>query len=87
MSARIKVIYRKLSDAIILPVNLVQNINSEQIVFVAEEKDGKWVAARRVVTTGGTFSGKTEILSGLKTGERVISVGYQGLNDGELVSF
>ena len=87
MSARIKVVYKKLSDAIVLPVNLVQNINSEQVVFVAEEKDGKWVAARRVVTTGGTFSGKTEILSGLKTGERVISVGYQGLNDAELVSF
>jgi RND family efflux transporter MFP subunit len=87
MSARIKVVYKKLSDAIVLPVNLVQNINSEQVVFVAEEKDGKWVATRRVVTTGGTFSGKTEILSGLKTGERVISVGYQGLNDGELVSF
>ncbi|MFZ9982792.1 MAG: efflux RND transporter periplasmic adaptor subunit [Cyclobacteriaceae bacterium] len=86
MSARIKVIYRKLSDAIVLPVNLVQNGNDEQFVFVAEEKDGKWIAVRRVVKTGGTFSGKSVILSGLQSGDRVISVGYQGLNDGEPVS-
>lgn len=87
MSARVRIIYKKLPAALVLPVNLVQNINNEQVVFVAEDRNGKWVAARRVVTTGGTFSGKTEIVSGLNSGDKVISVGYQGLNDGELVGF
>lgn len=85
MSARIRINFKKVKEAIAVPVNLVQNLNGEQIVFVASEETGKWVAKKRPVTSGGVYDGKTEILSGLQAGDRVITVGYQGLNDGELI--
>ena len=85
MSARVRINFKKISDALTLPVNLVQNLNGEQIVFIAVEEAGKVTAKKMIVTIGGIFDGRTEILSGLKSGDRVITVGYQGLNDGELI--
>lgn len=85
MSARVRINFKKLKEAITVPVNLVQNLNGEQIIFVAIEDSGKWFAKKRLVTSGGVYDGRTEILSGIQAGERVITVGYQGLNDGELI--
>lgn len=85
MSARIRINFKKLNQAISVPVNLVQNLNGEKIVFVASEESGRWVARKRLVTSGGIYDGRSEILSGLQDGDRIISVGYQGLNDGELI--
>ena len=87
MSVRIKIIFKRVGEALSVPVNLVQNLNGEQILFVAVQDGDKWVARKRNVTIGGTFAGRSEITSGLNSGDHVITVGYQGLNDGELVNF
>jgi membrane fusion protein (multidrug efflux system) len=85
MSVSVKVTFNTIASALVVPVNVVQTIKEEKIVYVAEASNGGWVARRRVVEVGGIYNNVAEIKSGLKAGEKVITFGYQGLNDGESV--
>ncbi|GAA4378304.1 efflux RND transporter periplasmic adaptor subunit [Hymenobacter koreensis] len=73
-------------NATVLPVDLVQKDEQNSYVYVVEQKDGKKVAAKRVIQTGNTYNGKVEVTSGLKPADQVISAGYQNLNEGQVVS-
>lgn len=84
MTGVIKVVYQTASEAITVPINVVQEVNDEKIVYVAES-DGKQIVARKkVVTVDGVFGGDAQV-QGLKKGDKVITFGYQGLNDGEFI--
>lgn len=85
MSASVKVTFNTVAAALAVPVNVVQTIKEEKIVYVAEASKGGWVARRRVVEVGGIYNNAAEIKSGLKAGDKIITFGYQGLNDGESV--
>jgi hypothetical protein len=86
MSAKIRINFKSVPDAIAVPVNLVQNLNGEKIVYVAEKQNDKWVARKRLVEVGGIYDNYAQIISGIKAGDQVITVGFQGLNDGDSVS-
>ena len=86
MSAKIRINFKSIPDAIAVPVNLVQNLNGEKIVYVAEKQNDKWVARKRLVEVGGIYDNHAQIISGIKAGDQVITVGFQGLNDGDSVS-
>jgi membrane fusion protein, multidrug efflux system len=73
--------------AFIVPVNVLQNSESGQYLYVAEQKKNRYVAARRTVTAGQSYNGMVEITSGLKAGDRVITTGYQELIEGQPVKF
>jgi hypothetical protein len=53
-------------------------------VFVAETSGKNTVARRKVVTVEGVYNGMAQ-LNGLEPGSKVITFGYQGLNDGEFI--
>jgi len=74
-------------DAVVVSANLIHKSINEQFVFVAEKVDGDMIAKKRTVTTGVTYNGKTEILSGLKPGDMLITTGYNNLNGNEKVKF
>jgi membrane fusion protein (multidrug efflux system) len=84
MSAVIKVIYRTDISAIAVPVNVVQNLNGEKIVYVAEKQGAYTVAKKRVVTVDGVFDNLAQV-KGLNAGDKIITVGYQGLSDGQFI--
>lgn len=71
------------SNATVLPVDLVQHDEQNAYVLVVNREGGKAIAAKRVIKTGQTYNGKQEVLSGLKSGDEVISAGYQNLNEGQ----
>lgn len=85
MTGVIKVVYSTEANAITVPVNVVQTLNKEKVVFVAEMDGKNLVARKRVVTVDGVFDNLAEIKSGIKAGDKVITFGYQGLSDGEVV--
>ncbi len=85
MSAVVKVVYRTDLAAIVVPVNVVQTFNNESVVYVAETDGKNTVARRRVVTVAGVFDNLAQINSGISAGEKLITFGYQGLNDGEVI--
>jgi len=55
-------------------------------VLVAEQKDGKWIATKRVVTLGNSYNGIAEVTSGLNLGDKLVTVGYQNINVGDFLT-
>ena len=74
------------ANATVLPVDLVQKDDQNSYVYVVGKAGGKTVAQRRVIKTGNTYNGKVEIISGLAANDKVISAGYQNLNEGQIVA-
>lgn len=85
MTATVKIVFQSDPNAIVVPVNIVQDINGEKVVYVAEQQGSHFVARRKVVTIDGVFGDLAEV-SGLNAGEKVVTVGYQGLNDGDNIT-
>ncbi|WP_187264021.1 efflux RND transporter periplasmic adaptor subunit [Pontibacter beigongshangensis] len=73
--------------AIVVPVNLLQKDEKAQYVYVAKKEGNGYVAFRQEVTTGVTYSGRVEVLSGLAANDQLITAGYQNLNEGQPVVF
>ncbi len=84
MTATAKVIFHTENQALIIPINVIQEINNEKVVYIAEAKGNQTVAVRKVVTVDGVYGGMAQV-KGLKAGDKVITVGYQGLNDGDYI--
>jgi RND family efflux transporter MFP subunit len=74
------------SEALTVPVNIIQETGTGKFIFVAEQKNGDWVARRRSVKTGKSYNDRVEVLSGLQEGEHVVTVGYQNLADGQKIA-
>jgi membrane fusion protein (multidrug efflux system) len=73
-------------NATVLPVDLVQKDEQNSYVYVVSQDGAKTVAKKRVIKTGNTYNGKVEITSGLTTDDKVISAGYQNLNEGQTIA-
>lgn len=84
MTGVIRVIFHTEPSAITVPVNVVQEVNGEKVVYVAEDAGNQTVARKKVVTVGGVYSNLAQV-KGLDEGDSIITVGYQGLNDGDVV--
>lgn len=69
--------------AIIVPVKIIQSGSQGQYIFVASTENGKLVSKRQNVTAGISYNGYTEIKAGLKEGDRVITIGYADLVEGQ----
>lgn len=78
--------YKK-EDAIVVPVNVVQQDEKSQYVYVAQKQGDRYVATRKEITTGVNYRGNVEVLSGLAASDQVITAGYQGVNEGQPVVF
>ena len=85
MLAVMKIVDYEKKDALVVPVNTVQNSEEGQYVIVAENKGGAWVAAKRAVKVGYTYGSNCEITEGLKPGDKVVVTGFQDLNSGDLL--
>ena len=73
-------------EALMVPQNIVQETGAGKFIFVAEQKNGDWIARRRSVRTGKSYNDRIEVLSGLQEGEHVVTVGYQNLADGQNIA-
>jgi membrane fusion protein, multidrug efflux system len=84
MTATVKVIFNSDPAALVVPVNVIQDINKEKVVYIAEQKGNQTIARRKVVTVDGVYGSQAQV-KGLNAGDKVITFGYQGLNDGEFI--
>jgi RND family efflux transporter MFP subunit len=84
MTATVKVIFDTNPSSLVVPVNVIQEINKEKVVYIAEEKGKHTVATRKVINVEGVYGNQAEV-KGLNAGDKLITVGYQGLNDGDYV--
>jgi membrane fusion protein (multidrug efflux system) len=87
MVAKIKITDYQSKNAISVPTNAIQRTENGEFVMVAELNDKKdFVAKKRQIVSGKSSDGRTEILSGLKESDNIIVVGFQELNEGQIVS-
>jgi len=69
-------------NAVIIPINIVQNDDKGKFVYVAVTENGKLIARKKAITIGEFYGNNIEILAGLSIGEQIITEGYQSLYDG-----
>ncbi len=85
-TAIMKILDYSASNAIVIPVNMVQTDETGKYVFVLEKQaNGKKLARKKEVTVGEVYGEKVEIKSGLAVGEQLITEGYQSLYEGQLI--
>lgn len=80
--AVLRIIDYKKNEAIVLPIDVVQNTPEGSYVFT--NLNGK--AKKTMVATGKSYNGKIEITEGLEPGDAVVTSGYQDLSEGQDVN-
>lgn len=73
------------NDAITIPMNTLQNDEKGKYVMVAVNENGKLLARKRQIEVGELYGNNLEVRSGLKANDALITEGFQGLYDGQLV--
>jgi multidrug efflux pump subunit AcrA (membrane-fusion protein) len=73
--------YQK-ENAIVVPLNVVQRTDKGDFIYVVENNK----AIMTPVELGLTYKTQVEVLSGLKPGSKIITVGYQDVVDGQPVT-
>ena len=81
MTAIIKIADYSKANTIAIPVKAVQRSENGDYVFI---NDGG-IAKRKEVKVGVTYGGQSEILSGLKAGEQLVTEGAADIEDGDKV--
>ncbi len=74
------------TGSIIVPVNTLQNDEKGKFVMVAVKENGKLIARKKTVIAGEFYDDKLEIKSGLQAGDTIVTDGFQGLYDGQLLT-
>ena len=88
MIAVVKINDYHADSAISVPVNVIQKTSGETYVYIAvKDKANGYTAKKAKVTLGQSYNGYTEILEGLKEDDKIISVGYQNIEDGQKLKF
>lgn len=87
LTAEIKINDQSRAGVIAIPQNIVQRTEQGTVVYVAVKEGNRFVAKQRIISTGLSYDGKVEVLTGLTVGDLLISEGYQELVDGQVVSF
>ncbi len=86
MIAMMKIIDYSKPAAVVIPINVVQNDPTGQFVFVVVNENGTNIARKTKVELGKVYAGNAEITKGLKPGDKIITVGYDDLNNGDAVA-
>ena len=86
-SAIIRILDYSAINAVVIPVNLVETDESGKYVYVMlTSSNGKKTAHKMPVQIGEIYGDEVQIKSGLQGGEQLISQGYQGIYDGQLLT-
>lgn len=82
MLAKVAIESYKSADAIVVPINVIFNNNQGDYLFIVEQNGDKLVARKKFVKTGMKSDNEIEIIEGLAEGDKVVTMGYQTLEDG-----
>lgn len=82
MFARLNIVYDTRDDALLIPRNaIVETELGDSVYIVRDDK-----AVRQTIKTGFAWGQEVEIIDGLATGDRVVTLGLSGLRDGADIS-
>jgi membrane fusion protein (multidrug efflux system) len=81
MTAILKIASYTKNDAIVVPVKSIQKSETGDFVFL----NNNGVAKKVIVKAGATYNGQTEIVSGLKVGDALVTDGASDIEDGDRI--
>jgi RND family efflux transporter MFP subunit len=87
MIAVVKINDYSKENAIVVPVNVIQKDESSNFVYVASKEGKGEVARRKKITTGMVYKDKAEVVQGVSANDKIITAGYQDLNEGQPITF
>jgi RND family efflux transporter MFP subunit len=73
-------------EVITIPVNTLQNDEKGKYVIVAAKENGRMIARKRQVMVGQLHNDQLEVKSGLQSGDVLVTEGFQGLYEGQLLT-
>lgn len=82
MSCKMKIANYENNNALVVPIRVIQKTADGDMLYVAEGNKAKAV----IVTTGKNANGMVEILGGLQSGDRIITAGYDDLDNGDMIA-
>ncbi len=71
------------SSAFIVPIGAIQKSADGEFIYVAGKEGNKNIAKRKIIESGMTYNGFTEIKKGLDPGDKVITNGFQNIIEGD----
>ncbi len=72
--------------AIVVPSFIIREDIQGYYLYVVTTEDGQKIARKRYVKIGKSFKKTTEVISGLKTGETIITQGYNNVTNGSVLN-
>lgn len=84
--AKVKILDYAAPNSISIPLNTLQTDENGKYVLVAAKEGDKMVARKRNITIGTLYGDFIEIKQGLQEGDQIITEGFQGLFDGQLIT-
>jgi multidrug efflux pump subunit AcrA (membrane-fusion protein) len=73
------------SNAITVPMNILQSDERGKFVLVAAREGKNLVARKREISVGELYADQLEVKSGLQGGDIIITEGFQGVYDGQTI--
>jgi membrane fusion protein, multidrug efflux system len=74
------------NNTIVVPMRTVQTDQNGKYVYVIGQEKGKAVALKKPIEVGEVYGEQIEVKAGLAAGDKLITQGYQGLYEGQLVT-
>jgi RND family efflux transporter MFP subunit len=84
--ALIKLLDHQAKNAIVVPVETVQTDEKGKYVYVMVEEKGKKITRKRSINIGEFYDELIEVKSGLAVNDQLITKGFQGLYEGQLLT-
>jgi membrane fusion protein (multidrug efflux system) len=85
--AKLKINDEVLKNVILVPSNIIQRSADGAYVLIAQMKNGKKTAVKKMVKTGVEYDGNTVITDGLNEGDNIITFGYTEVVDGQGIDY
>ena len=84
--AIVKLLDYSAPNSLAIPLNTLQTDENGKYVLVAVKEGNEIIARKRTISVGQLYGDKIEVKQGLKEGDQLITDGYQGVFDGELIT-
>jgi RND family efflux transporter MFP subunit len=74
------------TNVMVVPINTVQTDEKGKYVYVLVTENGKKIARKKPVSVGEIYGEQIEVKQGLQAGEQLITQGFQGLYEGQVLT-
>jgi membrane fusion protein (multidrug efflux system) len=72
--------------AVVIPLTVLQTDENGKYVYVIATENGKKIAKKKIVQVGEIYGNNIEVKGGLSVGDQLITEGFQGLYEGQMVT-